>query len=118
MYRYVPGQIMRLKVQNKHHKTMKANITNLKKVLRICAKAHKCEFSDYSDEGQLLVGSETPGAICDVHMILDSFFGHHNAAENSGWGSITVWLDASMSRNKAEVDMDLLAMALPYGTKL
>lgn len=96
---------------------MKANITNLKKVLRICAKAHNCRFSDYSCEGQLLVGSMTPGTICDVQMILDAFFGNHDAVE-TGWGSVTVWLDSSMRGNKNEVDMDLLAMALPYGTKL
>ena len=97
---------------------MKANIQNLKKVLGICAKAHNCDFDDYSDEGQLLVGSETPATICDVHMILDAFFGHHNAAENSGWGSITIWLDSSMDGSCRDVDMTTLALALPYGTQL
>lgn len=97
---------------------MKANITNLKKALKACAKAHNCEFEDYSCEGQLLVCSETPATICDVNMILESFFGSHDAAEHSGWGSITIWLDSSMSRSKREVDMDQLAMALPYGTKI
>ena len=97
---------------------MKANITNLKKVLRLCAKAHKCEFNDWSGEGQLGVGSETPATICDVHMILDAFFGNHDAAECSGWGCITVWLDESMVRSKRDVDEDTLRLALPYGTKV
>ncbi len=96
---------------------MKANITNLKKVLRICAKAHNCEFKDWSIEGQLGVHSETPATICDVHMILDAFFGSHDMAEAS-WGYVTVWLDESMVRSKREVDMTTLALALPYGTKL
>lgn len=97
---------------------MKATIKNLKKALKACAKAHNCEFEDYSDEGQFLVCSETPATICDVRMILDSFYGSHDAAENSGWGSITIWLDESMDNNGREVDEVTLAMALPYGTKL
>ena len=97
---------------------MKANITNLKKALKACAKAHNCEFCNYSSEGQLLVCSETPATICDVHMILDAFYGNHDAVENSGWGSITIWLDESMVNNKRDVDEMTLALALPYGTKL
>lgn len=96
---------------------MKANITNLKKVLRICAGAHKCKFEDWSSEGQLGVNSETPGTICDVQMILDAFFGNHDAAEVS-YGYVVVWLDESMVRNRKEVDMRLLSLALPYDTKL
>lgn len=97
---------------------MKANLTNLRKALKACAKAHDCEFEDYSSEGQLLVCSETPATICDVHMILEAFFGNHDAAENNGWGSITIWLDSSMRGNKNDVDERTLALALPYGTKL
>lgn len=97
---------------------MKANITNLKKALKACAKAHNCEFEDYSGEGQLLVCSETPATICDVHMILEAFYGNHDAAESNGWGSITVWLDSSMRGNKNDVDELTLSLALPYGTKL
>ena len=96
---------------------MKATIANLKKALKACAAAHKCEFKSYASEGQLLVCSETPATICDVHMILDAFYGHHNAAEHSGWGSITIWLDSSMN-SKNDVDELTLSLALPYGTKL
>lgn len=96
---------------------MKATIKNLKKALKACAKAHNCEFCDYSGEGQLLVCSETPATICDVHMILDAFYGNHEAAENSGWGSITIWLSESMD-GENDVDEQTLYMALPYGTKL
>jgi hypothetical protein len=99
---------------------MIANIANLKKVLQKCAKAHNCDFEDCSDEGQLLVCSETPATICDVQMILDGFYGNHRAAENSGWGSVTVWLDESMDsgRTIGPTDMRTIRMALPYGTKL
>ena len=98
---------------------MKANITNLKKVLRICAKAHNCQFEDWSGEGQLGVWSTTPGTICDVRMILSAFFGTDEAAEVSeDIGCITIWLDETMVRSQREVDMTTLALAIPYGTKL
>ena len=97
---------------------MKATIENLEKVLRKCAEAHNCDFEDYSHEGQLLVCSETPATICDVQMILDAFYGNHKAMEHNGWGSVTVWLDASMDDAEREVDMPTLQLALPYGTKL
>ena len=96
---------------------MKATIENLKKALEACANAHKAKFSDWSDEGQLGVGSETPATICDVHLILDAFFGHHDAAESCGWGTITIWLDEAMDSDR-DVDDVTLALALPYGTKL
>lgn len=98
---------------------MKANITNLKKALKACAKAHNCEFSDWSDEGQLGVWSVTPGTICDVRMILTAFFGDDYAADaDENIGCITIWLDDSMVRSQREVDETTLALALPYGTKL
>jgi len=99
---------------------MKANIATLKRVLKKCAKAHNCDFEDYSDEGQLLVCSETPATICDVHLILDGFYGNHKAAEHNGWGSVAVWLDESMDsgRTLTKFDMKTVRMALPYGTKL
>lgn len=98
---------------------MKANLTNLRKALRACAKAHKAKFDNWSNEGQLGVWSTTPGTICDVRMILSAFFGTDEAVEVSeDIGCITVWLDESMVRSKREVDETTLALALPYGTKL
>ena len=96
---------------------MKANLTNLKKVLRICAKAHKCEFNDWSNEGQLGLHSETPATICDVQFILDAFYGRHDMVENS-YGFVTVWLEPMMYGNKSQVDVQLCALGLPYGTDL
>ena len=32
---------------------MKANITNLRKALKACAKAHNAKFDNWSSEGQL-----------------------------------------------------------------
>ena len=95
---------------------MKANITNLCKALKACAKAHKTKFDDWSSEG---VWSTTPGTICDVRMILSAFFGTDEAAEVSeDIGCITIWLDDSMVRSRRDVDETTLALALPYGTKL
>lgn len=98
---------------------MKANITNLKKALKACAKAHKARFNDWREDGQLGIWSVTPGTICDVQLILESFFGNNKAMDiSNGIGCITIWLDDSMVRNKRNVDEQMLAMALPYGTKL
>ena len=99
---------------------MKANIKTLKRVLKKVAKAHNCEFMDYSDEGQFLVCSETPAAICDVHLVLDGFYGNNRAAEHSGWGSITIWLDESMDSDRtiSALGMQTIRMALPHGTRL
>ena len=96
---------------------MKANLTNLRKALKICAKAHNAEFCDWSSEGQLGVHSDTPGTICDVQMIMDAFYGRHDMTEVS-YGYVTIWLEEMMVRNQNEVDEVLLYMALPYGTKL
>lgn len=98
---------------------MKANITNLKKALRVCAKAHNAKFDDWSSEGQLGVWSTTPGTICDVRMILQAFFGDDSAIEVD-WNinCITIWLDETMYGNKRDVEEITLSMALPYGTKL
>ena len=96
---------------------MKANLTNLRKALKACAKAHNAEFCDWSSEGQLGVHSDTPATICDVQMIMDAFYGRHDMTEVS-WGYVTIWLEEMMKGNRSDVNEELLAMALPYGTKL
>lgn len=98
---------------------MKANIKTLKRVLKKVAKAHNCEFKDWSDEGQLGIHSETPATICDVSLVLDGFFGNHQASE-FGYGWITVWLDKSMDSDRTiePINMKTIRMALPYGTRL
>ena len=96
---------------------MKANITNLKKVLRICAKAHKASFYDWSQEGQFGIESDTPATFCDVQMVLQAFYGRDDMVE-AGYGFVTVWLMESMDRNKRDVDLTLCRMALPHGTEL
>lgn len=96
---------------------MKANITNLKRVLKLCAKAHNATFHDWSCEGQLGIHSETMATIYDVRMICQSFGLGAMMVEPSN-GYVTVWLDEKLYRNKAEVDLDRCAMALPYGTEL
>lgn len=96
---------------------MKANLTNLRKALKACAKAHNARFCDWSGEGQLGVHSVTPAAVCDVQMIMDAFYGRHDMVEIS-WGYVVIWLEEMMVRNKREVDETLLKMALPYGTEI
>lgn len=98
---------------------MKACIKNLKRVLRLCADAHNCDFDDWSDEGQLGVWSITPATICDVQLVLDSFYGNHDAIEvSSDVGCTTIWLDEDMDKGDRDVDMMSLSLALPYGTEL
>lgn len=98
---------------------MKANIKTLKRVLKKVAKAHNCEFKDWSDEGQLGIHSDTPATICDVHLVLDGFYGCNKAAE-VGYGWITVWLCKSMDSDMTipPLGMRTIRMALPYGTRL
>ena len=95
---------------------MKANIKNLKQFLSICAKAHNAKFHDWSNAGSLSIQSETPATICDVQMILDAFYGKHYMVE-TGWGHTIIWLDRSLPTHN-DVDLQLCALALPYGTKL
>ena len=95
---------------------MKANLTNLKKALETSAKAHGAEFDDWSDEGQLGIWSTTPGTICDVQMICEAFFGHHDGVEvQTDLNCITIWLCYDYVK---ELDETKMYMALPFGTKL
>ena len=96
---------------------MKANLTNLKKVLRLCAKAHNAKFYDLGNEGHLSINSDTPATLCDVQIILDAFYGRHDFAETD-YGFTIVWLEEMMVGNKNDVDLSLCAFALPYGTKI
>ena len=94
---------------------MKANLTNLRKALEACAKAHNAKFEDWSDEGQLGVWSITPGTICDVKMICEAFFGPNPMMVEPNYGYTTVWLGYDYL---PEVNDGLLYSALPYGTTL
>jgi len=95
---------------------MKANLTNLCKALEACAKAHNAKFSDWSDEDQFCVWSSTPATICDVQMICEAFFGHHDGVEvQCDLDCITIWL---CNDYKPEVDEQKMYLALPYGTQL
>ena len=97
---------------------MKANLTNLRKALKACAKAHNAKFDNWSSEGQLGVWSTTPATICDVQMICEAFFGktEPSAAEvSNNVNCITIWLCYDYL---PQVDEEKLYMALPYGTKL
>jgi len=95
---------------------MKANLTNLRKALKACAKAHNARFDNWASEGQLGVWSTTPATICDVQMICEAFFGNTDAVEVSGSiNCITIWLCYDYL---PEVDEMKLQKALPYGTTL
>ena len=70
---------------------MKANIENLKKVLKLCAEAHNnCEFADWEEEGQLGIKSESVPLVADVRMILDAFFGAGTHDISVEWGYTTI----------------------------
>lgn len=95
---------------------MEANISNLCKALKACAKAHNAEFDDWSDEGQLGVWSTTPGTICDVAMICEAFYGHNEGVEvNESDNCITIWLCYDFL---PEVNEETMYLALPFGTKI
>lgn len=95
---------------------MKANITNLRKALKVSASAHNCKFHDWSKEGHFSLESDTPATICDVQLICEAFFGEGNADVESTMGYTIAWI--CYSEFLPEVDERTLALALPYGTKL
>lgn len=96
---------------------MKANMTNLRKALKACAKAHNAKYENWETDGQIGIKSETPATICDVRMICEAFFGPINGtmAVEPGYGYTTIWLRPDFA---PVVDENLLYLALPYGTTL
>lgn len=94
---------------------MKANIENLKKVLKLCAEAHNnCEFADWEEEGQLGIKSESVPLVADVKMILDAFFGAGTHDISVEWGYTTIWLGEEFLD---EVNEYALNLALPHDWK-
>ncbi len=93
---------------------MKANKTNLKKALKVCAKAHKIHFLDWGNEGQYGLQSQTVPVIADVQTICKAFYGHSEMVE-SAYGYTIVWLGSEFL---PEVDEQTLRFALPSDTKL
>ena len=96
---------------------MKATIKNLKKALKACAKAHNCDFEDWSEDGEFGLHSTTVPVVADVRMILESFYGTHEMCEVAA-GFTSVELYDYMDDKKRDVDELTLSLALPYGTKL
>ena len=95
---------------------MKANLTNLRKALKACAKAHKVQFCNWVKDGQLGLKSESVPVVSDVRMISEAFFGTTiPSAVEPAHGYTTVWLCYDFL---LEVNEDLLKLALPYGTQL
>ena len=92
--------------------SMKANVENLKKALQLCAEAHKVEFCDWSDEGQLALKSEDVPVLSDVKMIAEAFYGYGNTDVETDWGYTTLWIHSDFLE---EVDEDVLSLALPNG---
>ncbi len=86
--------------------------------MKICAEAHNAELADWRDEGQVAINSESVPVMSDVWNICDAIFknGHEDAVE-VGWGYTNVYLDAP-GGFLDEINMELLLMALPYGTQL
>lgn len=88
---------------------MKANLENLISAMKKCAEAHKANFFDYSDEGQLCIDGDSVPLVADVRMIASAFFGA--ADVDNEWGFTTLWIHEF----KKDVTMEQLRMALPYG---
>lgn len=81
----------------------------------MCAKAHNARFCDWSGEAQVSIESDSVPVASDVKTIVEAFYGDDSNVEVN-WGHTIVWLYTSMYRNRSEVNMDLLRMALPYGS--
>lgn len=81
----------------------------------MCAKAHNAKFHDWSGEAQASIESDSVPVASDVRTILEAFYGDASYVEVN-WGHTIVWFDLFMYRNKREVNVDLLRMALPYGS--
>lgn len=92
---------------------MEKFLEKLKKAIRECAKAHRVEFLDLSEEYQLAVKSESVPVLADMQMICDAFFGTHQCIE-VGWGYTNIMYDEVDFL--PEIDENLLKMALPSGT--
>lgn len=105
-------------VNKPKEEVMKANLTNLKKAMKICAKAHDSKFNDWSGEAHVSIESDTVPVVSDVRTILDAFYGEHDLFLEVKWGYTIVWFDTCMYGSKREVNTDLLQMALPFGSVL
>ena len=98
---------------------MKATISNLKKALKACAKAHNVEFKNWAADGQVGIGSETVPVVSDVRMILEAFYGVvYGLMYEVGWGFVTVYLYDFMNNKSKEVNETLLQLAIPSGVTL
>ena len=89
--------------------------------LKKCAKAHKVECNVYDEDEndvQVAIMSDKIPVVADVRMIVEAFYGRYRpmVTVDHSWGYVNVLLDYMPMR--AEVDEDLLAMALPYGTRI
>ena len=95
---------------------MKANVANLRKALKASAKAHNVNFEDWSDEGQFGLESEAVPVVADARMIAEAFYGDPFGLVETGWGYTTIW--AVPDEMMRDVNVELLKMALPYGTRI
>ncbi len=77
--------------------------------MKKCAEAHKANFFDYSQDGQLCIDGDSVPLVADVRLIASAFFGA--ADVDSEWGFTTLWIHEF----KKDVTMEQLRMALPYG---
>lgn len=96
---------------------MKANLTNLRKALKACAKAHNVEYHWWRDDQQITLQSESVPVVSDVRQIVEAFYGSASGIVEVNYGYTIVWEDIFMN-TKDEVNEQLLYLALPYGTVL
>lgn len=91
---------------------MKGTLNLLKKALQLCAKAHKVEFCDWSEDEQLAIKSEEVPVVNDMRMILDAFYGYRNYDLAVEWGYCNAFIHEDFLD---KVNVYSLNMALPSG---
>lgn len=100
-------------------------VENVITALRATAKAHNAEFEDWTDEGQVGIAKECVPVFADVQSILCAFYKPEYTLPDMGYGYITAYIYGDECYNDDtedyenpfldEVDVETLALALPYG---
>lgn len=88
--------------------------TRIKKALKLCAKAHNCDYQDFGDE--IALSSTSIPTLNDAQMIAQAFFGTSNVVSiEYSLGFIVIALYEPFIE---KIDEAMLAIALPYGTTI
>lgn len=90
------------------------------KALIKCAKSHHVDFGLYNEDPndmQFCIMSANVPVVTDVSIITEAFFGSTRPVYvDRSWGTVTVFMDTLPFLEHE--DEQMIAIALPYGTKL